>query len=162
MPQIGITRETYDGAGGIKYVLISVFTEGMVATTAKVATITGGSFYKYIPNKHSSNITNSFAMAVETGSAVDAQAGSLVFAKLSAEKQAELEELSKHDLLAIAVDFNGVGIVLGADEGCNLTAIEAGTGTAHSDMNGYTITLTGNEIKTAPIIAEADLPTVTP
>jgi len=161
MAQIGITRETYDGAGGIKYVLASVFTEGMVSTTAKVATITGGAFYKYVTNKHSSNVTNTFGMAVETGSAADAQAGTLVFAKLSAEKQAELEELSKHDLLVIAVDFNGVGIVLGAEEGCNLTAIEAGTGTAHTDMNGYTVTITGDETKTAPVIAEADLPVVT-
>ncbi len=163
MAKIGIPREALESSGGLQYVLIASFEDDIVeSVTGGVAVIkTGVTFNKYVPNKKSSNIANTWGSAVETGQSSDEQVATLVFSKMSSAKLAEIEQICYDNLLVIAVDYNELGLVCGAGEGLNVTSNAYGTGTAKTDLNGYTLTLSGSEVKHAPMLDSSAIAALT-
>jgi hypothetical protein len=62
--------------------------------------------------------------------------------------------LGQDSLLVIAKDKNGNYFLMGENDGAELSAGNAGTGKALTDLNGYNITLTAMEGDYAPQIVE--------
>ena len=64
---------------------------------------------------------------------------------LSAALRTEIELLTKNLLGVVVLDENGTGWLYGKDKGMRATSVDAGTGKALSDFNGYNINLEAEE-----------------
>jgi len=70
-----------------------------------------------------------------------------------------LEELSKGNMMIIVKENSGIYKMYGAENGLRVTTGASGSGTAFSDLNGITLTLTGKESEPAQIVDLASTPT---
>ena len=84
------------------------------------------------------------------------------YGKVAADNDAirtTLEELSKGNMILIVKENSGIYKMYGAENGLRVTTGAGGSGTAFSDLNGITLTLTGKESEPAAIIDLATAPT---
>lgn len=154
-----ILRGCRSNVGGIKKVYIANF-DDMVSVTPVVSddlTDTGmitaismagspaAGFYRYEFTKDSSSYTQTFSqdIASETGGWV--QSLNLIFAKNEASKRNAVKMLGQNSTLIIVEDKNNKFWLLGEENGCELTAAEAGSGVLQTDRNGYSVTFEGRE-----------------
>lgn len=80
----------------------------------------------------------------------------LVFAKIDAHKRLAIQSLAMNELCGVIQDSNGNMYFIGYDNGLRTTTATADTGTAYSDMNGYTVALTTASLyMPIPITTEA-------
>jgi len=168
-----IAREPIKGTGGLRYVLLADFREVKVdmsaVETTGLATITladgtvidntNNPFVKIEMNKQSGNVANVYTGDAANGSGENAEVVTMVFgnAQKNAERTVAIQGMLNIYTVAIAVDKNNQTLVLGATDGCDATGDANGTGTAGTDLNGHSVTLTGMEPLLAPSISEADL-----
>ena len=68
--------------------------------------------------------------------------------------------MAQKRLSIIVKDQNGLNWVLGMTNGMDLTTNEGGSGTAKADLNGYTLTFTGEEPEMASTVSDAILATL--
>jgi hypothetical protein len=73
-----------------------------------------------------------------------------------------LEELSRGNMLLIVKENSGIHRLYGAENGLRVTTGDGGSGKAFGDLNGITLTLTGKESESAPIVDPADTSQVAP
>ena len=74
--------------------------------------------------------------------------------KMDANKRNQILLLAQNRVLRIAfVDSNNVTYIAGLERGCVMSSGTASTGTAVSDLNGYTLTFQSQEPKSAVILA---------
>lgn len=154
-----IIRGCRRNTGGIKKVYIANF-DDLVSVTPVISddlTDTGfitaitmagspvAGFYRYEFTKDSSSYTETFSqdIASETGGWV--QSLNLVFAKNEASKRNAIKMLGQNSTLIIVEDKNNKFWLLGEENGCELTSVEAGTGVLNTDRNGYNVTFEGRE-----------------
>ena len=146
----GYTLGCRDAAGGIKEVRIAVLNAtGTVATNGS-GTVTGftgygTSFYEYDLTKATSQMTETANVSLENGTVFYQQDVQFIINKLQVAVRNELRLLARNRVLAIVRDQNDRYWLLGAANGCDMSAGTAQTGTAFGDRSGYDITLTGME-----------------
>lgn len=149
----GITRDCFGNRGGILQVWIAPRNE--VTVTADEAThyieaITLGTaspFKKYEVNPFSSGFTGTTTVDNPNGIVSYATALTLMFARMTPEKQLELKNLSQGETVALVQDANKVWWYLGYDEPLYITdGTQYETGVDRTDYNGYTIILTDYSI----------------
>mgnify|MGYP007022356992 CR=1 FL=1 len=93
--------------------------------------------------KQSSGLTSEATVDDANGISFVTSNLALVFARQNIEKRIAIQALAlQEDLAVIVRDGNGVNYFLGADDSVTATAYGANTGTAATDANNYTITLT--------------------
>lgn len=142
----GIPRDCEGSIGGVKRVLfinhdqLGTVTASDTGVSA-ITPVSGGTFQEYIPKKN----TASFAPALVVGDGDNrSYQATLVlnFGKMTASKRVQMQALLANELAAIVEDNNGTYWLLGKD--IPLQATEGGgtTGTAMTDANAYTVTLT--------------------
>lgn len=68
----------------------------------------------------------------------------LVFSKMDTAKAVEVNNLTKGQLAMVVLDGNGKYWYIGKDEYASASAATGATGTAKTDANGYTITITAD------------------
>lgn len=104
-------------------------------------------FYEFKTNKNVCSYTETTQADMANGTTFFAQVVNLVLSRRETTKREAIMKLidGQKQLLVVVLDSNGIYWLFGLYEGVYVTAIEGGTGTAKSDMNGYTITFTGNE-----------------
>lgn len=112
---------------------------------------TAGSFYEFKTNKNVCSYTETVQTDMANGTIFFAQVVNLVLSRRETTKREAIMKLidGQKQLLIVVLDTNGIYWLFGEKEGVYVTSIEGGTGTAKSDMNGYTITFTGNEVEQA-------------
>ncbi len=161
----GIAKGCRDNTGGIRSVYITNI-ENITATTpspnnpglygtpgtpADVGVITGFTmvatkkFYKFVPNKTSSNWTETIQSNLQNGTIGYEQALKLIFAKNEAAKRNQIKLLGQGTLCIIVHDYNDKYWLLGEMNGLELASGTSSSGTALSDLNGWDITLQGME-----------------
>ena len=149
----GIDRGCRDNAGGVY--------EFYIATYPTVPSITkGGSdgeitdidddstavtFYKFIPNKTSSEFTETYQVSLENGTVGYEQKATMIFSKMEASKAAQVKVLATGTVMIIVKDKNSNYFLMGENEGAQLSGGNAGTGKALTDLNGYNLELTALE-----------------
>lgn len=145
----GISGHCDKAAGGIKAVYIAeadkVTDVSVDTSTGKVATITmasGEKFHKYTFRPQSSNFNAEYSVDDAIGSAYWTNNVEMIFVRADAQKRLEIEALTADDCMAIVQDMEDEYIFMGCDNVVTVTAGSQETGTALSDRNGYTITLT--------------------
>lgn len=104
-------------------------------------------FYEIQTNKNVSNFTESVQVDMNNGTTFFNQVVNLVLSRRENTKREFIEKLvdGQKQLLIVVLDSNGNYWLFGLYEGCYVTAIEGGSGTAKADQNGYSVTFTSME-----------------
>jgi hypothetical protein len=154
----GWAKGCKDNAGGLKRVLIAntidvvSFTEGttgsLATPTGEITAITmdaGAVFYEFVPNKMSSNWVENIQSNAQNGTIGYEQVLTMIFAKNEAAARNRVSLLGQSEVYIIVEDYNGKYFLLGEFNGCELTGGSSSSGTALSDLNGWTLTFTAME-----------------
>lgn len=163
----GIAMSCKDNMGGIKEVYIAKAADvtGITLNTeqSQIATITmdnAAKFRTYKFRKGTASMTSTAASDVAIGNFSVTTELALQFSKMETSKRLEIMALCLEDVVVVVQDFNGKYWYLGYDFPVSATAATGVTGTAATDLNGYTVTLTDTSAEfpfEVPAEAMADL-----
>ena len=167
----GFLVDCKEGIGGIKAIYL-----GAYSTFANTATFTGneftaldtGSVYEFQLPKHTGSFTEEAAISIENGTVYYTQTVVASFHGMTPERAAQLQLVAKGRNVLWVLDNNNNLWMCGYKDGVEVTAFTTSTGTAKGDLNGYTVTFTGEEkdkayygTVTDPTDVFGDFPTVT-
>ena len=151
----GILKGCRDNIGGIDKVWltnlehISAITYGTGILTALSTQnplgTSAASFYEFQPNKTSSNWTDTISVVASNGGTFYAPSVTLVFGKLEAAKANTIKLMGQGTLVCLVKNNDGKYFILGDTKGLEVSAGAGASGVAYTDLNGWTITLTGAE-----------------
>ena len=151
----GFTLGCRDNTGGIAnlYILSGSITSVTDASEGLISGITGsGEFYKFELFRQTSDFSEAITSTPENGTVFYEQTLNAVFFKLQSSTRNQVKVLAQNPNLKIIVETNngtvdGVGRywLLGEDRGMQLLSGTGATGTAFGDLNGYTLSFTGQE-----------------
>jgi len=151
----GFTLGCRDNTGGITnlYILSGSIATVNTASEGLISGITGsGEFFKFELFRQTSDFTEAITATPENGTVFYEQTVNAVFFKLQSATRNQVRVLAKNPNLKVIVETNngtvdGVGQywLLGQDRGMQLLSGTGATGTAFGDLNGYTLTFTGQE-----------------
>ena len=162
-----------DNAGGLKRILLAnkdevlAFTEDTTGSLpvpsgeiTDITMIAGAMFYEFVPNKMSSNWVENIQANAQNGTIGYEQVLTMIFAKNEAAARNRVVLLGQGEVYAIVEDYNGKYFLLGEFNGCELTGGSSSSGTALSDLNGWTLTLTAMEPEPAKEVTAAAIATL--
>jgi len=144
----GMSRGCRDNAGGLVTLYISNMPTGITsiadwatvdATTEIVTSFSSVTWFEYVPNKISSDFTETYQVSLENGTVGYEQTVTAIFGKLSAEKRLQIKALTAGNFVMIVKDKNGNFWLVGAEDSVNVSGGSGGTGKALSDLNGYSL-----------------------
>lgn len=170
----GWAKGCKDNAGGLKRILLAnkgdvvSFTEGVTSgslpdPSGEIIAITMdalASWYEFVPNKMSSNWVENIQANAQNGTIGYEQVLTMIFAKNEAKKRTQVALLGQGEVYAIVEDYNGKYFLLGEFNGCELTGGSSSSGTALSDLNGWTLTLSAMEPEPAKEVTAATIATL--
>lgn len=148
----------YKSKGGIVKAWIGVsgaFQPTVTSGSIVSGTVTGFKPYEF--RKNSGSMTSTLNVDQANGVNYVSTELQLVFGKMETQKRIEVAALAIGDLEVIVKDSNGKYWFLGYDQPVNATAGTGETGTASTDGNRYTITLTDESDEFPYEITSADL-----
>ena len=146
-----------DVVGGLRAVYFTDFGDfGTVTQTADEITDMTGTFtaYKY-EVKGNSSFEQTITSSRENGTTFFEQTLNLTLHKLTKEDHAEIKLLAYGRPHVAVEDYNGNVFVMGLQHGADVSGGTIVTGAAMGDLSGYTLTLTGQELKPANFVAGA-------
>tara|TARA_R110000782_G_scaffold69350_1_gene139592 strand:- start:403 stop:945 length:543 start_codon:yes stop_codon:yes gene_type:complete len=151
----GFTLGCRDNTGGISnlYILSGSIDSVVDVSEGLIQTISGsGEFYKFELFRQTSDFTEGITSTPENGTVFYEQTLNAVFFKLQSSTRNQVKVLAQNPNLKVIVETNngtvdGVGRywLLGEDRGMQLLSGTGATGTAFGDLNGYSLTFTGQE-----------------
>lgn len=151
----GFTLGCRDNTGGIAnlYILSGSIDSVVDASEGLIETISGsGEFFKFELFRQTSDFSEAITSTPENGTVFYEQTLNAVFFKLQSSTRNQVKVLAQNPNLKVVVETNngtvdGVGRywLLGEDRGMQLLSGTGATGTAFGDLNGYSLTFTGQE-----------------
>ena len=151
----GFTLGCRDNSGGIKnlYILSGSIDTITDASEGLISGITGsGELFQFELFRQTSDFTEAINATPENGTVFYEQTVNAVFFKLQSSTRNQVRVLAKNPDLKVIVETNngsqdGVGRywLLGEENGMQLLSGTGATGTAFGDLNGYSLTFTGQE-----------------
>lgn len=149
----GIERGCRDNAGGLITLYISNYPSGYTSmadwtdidVNEIITSFSSVTWYEFVPNKISSDFTETYQVSLENGTVGYEQKVTAIFGKMSAEKRLQIKSLTAGNFVMIVKDKNGDFWLLGAEDSINISGGNASTGKALSDLNGYTLEFTAME-----------------
>ncbi len=152
-----------DNTGGIKnlYILSGSISSITDASEGLIDEISGsGEFFKYELFRQTSDFSEAISATPENGTVFYEQSVNATFFKLQSATRNQVRVLAKNPDLKVIVETNngsedGVGKywLLGEENGVQLLSGTGATGTAFGDLNGYSLTFTGQEPEPASEIS---------
>ena len=152
-----------DNSGGIKnlYILSGSITSITDASEGLINSISGsGEFFQFELFRQTSDFSEAISSTPENGTVFYEQTVNATFFKLQSSTRNQVRVLAKNPDLKVIVETNngsqdGVGRywLLGEENGVQLLSGTGQTGTAFGDLNGYTLTFTGQEPEPASEIS---------
>lgn len=143
----GINGKCDTSAGGIKRVLIAqkddVTNISVDTSTGMIEAITmasGKYFVQWLFRKNTGNYTTSLTSDPAIGTQVVTTDLNLQFTKAEATKRLEIQSAINAAAVVIIEDMYGQYILLGKDNEVSVTSVNQQSGTAVTDLNGYTLT----------------------
>lgn len=146
----GLGRNCEGNKGGISTLYLAVYqpniftvddTDGVITGLASGATV---DFYEYILPKGTASLTQTATRDDANGVNYITSTLNVVFHRMRAEARMEVAALLVGDVMGVVVDNNGTAYAIGNEEPVTSTSFEGNTGTAKSDMNGYTLGLSAD------------------
>ena len=144
-----------DVVGGLRAIYFVDYAQlGTVTQTDDEITDMSGTFSAY---KYELKGNSSFEQAVnssrENGTTFFEQTLNLTLKKLSKEDHKEIKLLAYGHPHVAVEDYNGNVFLMGLENGADVSGGTIVTGAAMGDLSGYTLTLTGMEIKPANFVS---------
>lgn len=165
----GFVLDCKDAIGGVKSVRFATVAQWNALTptisSGEVTAVGAASlvFLKYDQLKETSSFTDNWVATRNTGGVHLAPSVVVVLPKLKTNKRNEIKMLAQNRLVAIVetMDATPTFWVVGAHNGLDLMEGSSQTGTAASDLNGYTLTFGGLETEQAYSISSAIVTSIT-
>lgn len=158
----GITNDCSTSKGGIREIYIADWQKDIFTVGDSAGTVTAlkseTQWFKYYIKRNTSSFTSTATIDLANGVNYVSTELALVFTKMETAKRVELSALLLNDVAVLVVDANNKVWCLGKDNPVNATAGTAESGTAATDGNKYTLTLT-DESDTFPFEYSGELPT---
>lgn len=159
----GLCRDCEGSLGGIVSVYLANYKENIFTVTsgAVSAVDSAVSFYEYQFRKNTGSMTST--LNIDPANGVNFVQTDLVmlFSRMETKKRIEMAALSVGQLAGIVKDANGKYYALGVSEPLEASAGDGQTGTARTDGNRYSITLTDNQESFPPLIPDSVMENVT-
>lgn len=159
----GLCKDCEGSLGGIVSVYLSDYQEGIftISSGAVSAVDSSVTFYEYQFRKNTGSMTST--LNIDPANGVNFVQTDLVmlFSRMETKKRIEMAALSVGQLAGIVKDANGKYYALGVSEPLEASAGDGQTGTARTDGNRYSITLTDNQTSFPPLIPDSVMETVT-
>lgn len=154
-----------DVVGGIKNVYFTDFGGlGTISRSSGEEEITDfgtdAAFYKY-EVKGASSFTQNITSSRDNGTTFFEQVLELTFKKLSKEDHDRVYRIAAGRPHIAVEDYNGNYFLLGEEHGCDATGGTVVTGAAMGDLTGYTLTLTGMEVRPANFVTGSGITKIT-
>ena len=135
-------------AGGIKRILIALKddvldihpSDANDGVIDNILMATGKYFSQWLFRKNTGNYTTTFSSDPAIGSQAFTTELNLQFTKVEQNKRLEIQSAINASAVIIIEDMYGQFILLGKDNDVTVTAVNQQSGTAISDLNGYTLT----------------------
>lgn len=143
----GINGKCDTSAGGIKRVLIAQKDDVTIGTVDESGVITeitmaqGKYFVQWLFRKNTGNYTSALTSDPAIGTQAVTTDLNLQFTKAEATKRLEIQSAINAAAVVIIEDMYGQYILLGKDNDVNVINVNQQSGTAITDLNGYTLTL---------------------
>ena len=146
----GIAKGCDNNTGGIQKLYLANFDDVVTETVASgevtaITMATGEVFYEFAFNKNTSSLLQDIAVDQVNGTTIHTQTINLVIPRRDNTKRNAIALLTRASTKAIVLDQNGIYWYCGYQNGLDVTTIADTTGVAKADLNGYTITLVGEE-----------------
>lgn len=106
---------------------------------------TGTQFYEYYVDRNNASLVEAGQFSQENGTRFYQQDVNLKLKNNTATERNEIAALAVEKLVVIIQDNAGTYKLAGEDNGVEATAAEGTTGVAFADLNGWDLTLTGEE-----------------
>lgn len=144
----GRLKPCKDAVGGIRKIHFVDFGDlGTVSVTDDEVTDLSGTFsYHTYDVKGNSSLETNIQTSLENGTTFFEQVVSVTLHKLTKEDNKELKLMAFGRPHVFVETFDGKLLLVGREHGAEVTGGTAVTGTAMGDLQGYTLTLTANEI----------------
>lgn len=149
----GRLRPCKDAVGGIKKVhfvdfgdLGSVTINSGASGSDEITNMDGTFEYHTYDVKGNSSLETNITSSIENGTTFFEQVLSITFPKLTKEDNKELKLMTYGRPHVVVQTFDDKFLMVGTDNGADVTGGTMVTGQAMGDLNGYTLTLTANEI----------------
>lgn len=163
----GFTLGCRDNSGGLKnlYILSGSVDAVTGAADGLITDLSGsGSFFKFELFRQTSDFSEAISATPENGTVFYDQTVNATFFKLQSATRNQVRVLAKNPDLKIIVETNngsvdsvGTFFYVGQENGAQLLSGTAQTGTAFGDLNGYSLTFTGQEPEPASEISGSNL-----
>lgn len=140
-----------DSVGGIKTIYVTELANKNTLSANASGVITtftltsGKQFFIYSLEKEHAALTENTVYDPANGTKFSEQSLTFTVHKLQSTLRQELTLLIQNRVMVIILDRNGKYWLLGQANGMDVTTIEAVTGQAFGDNNGYNLTLVGKE-----------------
>lgn len=145
-----------DNTGGIRNMFVlsgSLSAPTIDGITDEITALSGtGTWFQFELFKQTSNLEETIQSSPENGTIFYEQSLTTIFHKMQASLRNQVKLLSRNPDVKVIVETNngaddGIGRywLLGQNNGLTLANGSAATGTAFGDLNGYTLTFTGQE-----------------
>jgi hypothetical protein len=154
----GRTLPCKDAVGGLSKVFLCDYdTLGALTITDGVLTAIVGTpdLFEY-DIKGSSSLEQTITTSRDNGTTFYEQTLTLVLTKLDSDTQVELQSVITGRPHAFVLDNNGNYLALGLTRGCDVTGGTISSGAGLGDMNGYSLTIVGQE----PLMATFVTPSI--
>ena len=152
----GRAKTCKDAVGGIKklyFVDYGDLGDVTLGTDDDITEISGTfTYYEYDIKNTESELTQNLNSSVTNGTTFIEQVLTANFPKLTKEDNKELKLMAYGTPHVFVEDFKGNVMLVGLENGADVTEGTAVTGTAMGDLNGYTLSLTANEVTYANFV----------
>lgn len=144
----GRAKPCKDAVGGIKKIHFVDFGDlGAITLSDDEVTDMDGTFTYYTYDvKGNSSLETNITTSLENGTTFFEQVVNLTLHKLTKEDNKELKLMAFGRPHVFVETFDGSVLLVGREHGAEVTGGTMVTGTAMGDLQGYTLTLTANEI----------------
>ena len=145
----GRLRPCKDVVGGIRQIHFVDYGDLGTVTTGtndEITALSGTFTYYTYDVKGNSSLETNITSSIDNGTTFFEQVVNLTFPKLTKEDNKELKLMAYGRPHVFIETYNGDVMCVGLENGADVTAGTAVTGAAMGDLNGYTLTLTANEI----------------
>ena len=143
----GINAKCDTSAGGIKRVMIiqkddvtNISVDSATGVVDSITLASGKYFVQWLFRKNTGNYTTSLTSDPAIGTQAVTTDLNLQFTKAEATKRLEIQSAINAAAVVIIEDMYGQYILLGKDNEVTVTAVNQQSGTAVTDLNGYTLT----------------------
>jgi hypothetical protein len=153
----GRTRVCKDSLGGAKKIYFFNYVEDPFTVVANEATAINPlltEVFEFEIEGDGNTLLQNFIGERQNGTSVNTQTLTTIFKKQDSDSSANLSFLVKGFPQSVVQDRNGNYHALGIDDGMDVS-IDASTGGAKTDLNGYTVTATATTGSLAPILDSA-------